>query len=150
MIYVKQELVILATFMDISIEEDTIHCQVFQGLCDCIHSLRKLMRMKNRRQKDGLLDHFKQPINVDKTVTQLLETLTAFQNRFNSSSAVITGVKMRDFEVHKKEKQLIPTDPNSGQIYEYDFYSADVAGRVFKLHINQLSKDKLTYTDPQH
>lgn len=53
-IYIKQEGVTLATFMDISLEEDTIHCQDFQGLYDCIHSCRKLSRMKNPSQKGGI------------------------------------------------------------------------------------------------
>lgn len=79
-IYIKQEGVTLATFMDISLEEDTIHCQDFQGLYDCIHSCRKLLWMKNLSQKGGILHHLNQLINLDKTVTQLVEKLAAFQN----------------------------------------------------------------------
>lgn len=72
--------------MVISIEEDTIHSQDFQGLSDCIHSFRKPLQIKQKKKakKGGLLDHFNQPINMDKTVTQLVEILSAFQNRFIS------------------------------------------------------------------
>lgn len=108
--YIKQEGVTLATFTDISLEDGTIHCQDFQGLYDCIHSCRKLLRMKNQSQKGGTLHHLNQLINMDKTVTQLVEKLTAFQNRNNSSYTVITGVMMG--ALGDLKKQLILTYPH--------------------------------------
>lgn len=75
LIYIKQEGVTLATFMDVILEEDTIHCQDFQGLYDCIHSCRMLVRIKNTSKKGGILHHLNQLINIDETVSQPVEKL---------------------------------------------------------------------------
>lgn len=81
--HIKQDSV---TFMDISGEEDTIHCQFFfKGSVIASIHLWSCCRKKKKKQsqKGGLLDHFKQSINMDKTVTHLVEILSDFQNRFN-------------------------------------------------------------------
>lgn len=82
-VYVKQKGVTFATFMDISLEEETIHCQDTQGLHDCIHSCRKLLWIKNTSQKGGILHHLNQLINMDKMIIQLVEKLAAMQKQIH-------------------------------------------------------------------
>lgn len=127
-IYIKREGVTLATFMDISLEEDTIHCQDFQGLHDCIHSRRKLLGMKKRSQKGDIWHHLNQLINMDKTVTPQVEKLAAFQNRYNPSSAAITGVMMGDLEVLKKINYLSSHIHTQVMKFVNDSNSAGVLG----------------------
>lgn len=53
-------------------------------------------------QKGGILRHLNLLINMDKTVTQLVKILTAFQNRYNSY-AVITVNDNGGFGGFKKQ-----------------------------------------------
>lgn len=57
-IYIKQEGVTFATFMDISLEEETIHRQDTQGLYDCIHSCKEAVTDEKHESKGWHITSF--------------------------------------------------------------------------------------------